>query len=462
MRPSTKPRFHALQCTTAPKAQNEGPSTVGFPIRQLNKMTLLHMPVEIVENIFFEWAKLEWCAPAVARQVCRQLKDVTDTSPRLWSKLLILPETTAENVHTWLRRAKAVPQEIYIKTENIFVIMAALCWGKDASSLIYPIPEAPDPSFLATLLGHMSQLRHLRIDGSGFPGLQLDQLFKFCTPPYDGHFPRITVLHLLSVHLDGFDITVMRGLFSTVRKLGLDNVANEDTILDLITACQQSLQELRVNGGPRRPIGSLSPDRDRISLPKLNVLIVDYPPRIIAKFDAPNLRLIYANLFDLSDTTGPFGSVVEWTTRWSWGQHPDITDYLRVMPKLQYLVVCENTVTLKSCFELIRDDDTICPHLRSIEVANRARTYGDITVDADLKEYLQACVAHRAATIPDFSLQFIKERWQEVRLEKYYTIQVCHFTVYVSLLLSLALQYSFGSFEEAMTAFDPSPPVCLV
>jgi hypothetical protein len=120
----------------------DGARTTAFYAHYYGKKSLLDMPFEIIMHILIEWTTLEWFAPTIARRICRNLKDVTDNSPRVWSKLFI-PENssaTANDVSDWLERAKAVPKEIRLETDNICIAETALNGAKDATSLIYRVP----------------------------------------------------------------------------------------------------------------------------------------------------------------------------------------------------------------------------------------------------------------------------------------------------------------------------------
>jgi hypothetical protein len=218
---------------------------------QLNgKETLLRMPDEIIANILIEWTMLEWFAPATARQICRRLKAITDSSPRVWSKLSLpyYSPATADDIREWLRRAKAAPKEILLESEDVFIVSAALEGAKDATSLIYRIPifkDIPPPEQeLIRIPTHMPQLRHLYLDASNiYDFMSRSNIFGPYEPPYNAHFPYLTVLHLDFVDLTGFHI--MHGLFPAIRRLVLQAV--HGPTLDLIQICSGSLQDLRVS-----------------------------------------------------------------------------------------------------------------------------------------------------------------------------------------------------------------------
>jgi len=409
-----------------PTSHDDGPLTVVSDIQESGKNFLLLMPVEIIANILIEWSIMEWPAPAIARQVCRCLKEITDSSPRLWSKLFLpsYSPATVDDVCSWLRCAKAVPKEICLDTEDIRIISAALEGAKDATSLIYRIPiftEIPDDQQkLIQLPMPMPKLRHLRLDTSNvYDFMSMRNIFG----PYNScsaQFPCLTILHLVFVDLAGFHI--MPGLFPAIRRLALHFVCGP--VLNLIQVCSGSLEDLR--GTSNLSYRGQSIQRDRIFLPKLKVLILCETPGIVPHLEAPALRLICANLDEIDGATVPFGSVVEWATRL---QSKDITDQLINMPQLRHLMLFQRMETLKLCFESLRDRPNICPYLQSIEVADFADAGSETKVDTHFKDLLKACVAPRAEKVPGFALQFVENYVQTTRFEQYHATYVRSFVV---------------------------------
>ena len=268
----------------------------------------------------------------------------------------------------------------------------------------------------------MPRLRCLRIDtpdARDFLGWW--NTFEFCESPYDSHFPHLTVLQLIHVDLSGFHL--VPGLFPTVLHLTLAPVQGQ--VLNLIEACSGTVEELRV-----RMCIAQSQSQRPISLPHLKVLILDFPG-IILWFDAPTLRLVYGNLSSLCRFTGPLNAVVEWATRHTADilPEPDITRFLSYMPQLQHLMICERVRILTECFEFLRDNQGICPNLKTIEVVERSHQFTIFKLEAHFKEYLEACVAWRAETVPGFTLQFVHRDVQIARLAEYFSTGVRSFTV---------------------------------
>lgn len=420
-----------IACVPAQTPQGDGSPTIGFNINHFSTTSLLHMPVEIIENILVQWTNLEWFAPAIARRICRRLKTITDFSPSCWSKLSLPYHSSAtdDGVRDWLSRAKAAPKEISIDTDKFHLIMAALDGCKDATSIIYRTPMFQDLSYCEQLQirlpEHMPRLRHLRVDFSNvyeFAGLC--DIFEFYNAPYHGNFPCLTTLQLIFVDLIDFHVTP--GLFPTVRNLSLESV--NGPILDLIEACSSTIEDLRVT--INYSYSRASPLHGRIILPNLKVLIIENASRIAPCFDAPTLRLLHANFDELDGNTTPFNSVVEWVTRRSLNPPPQIViaNLLNGMSQLQHLMLCESMETLRTCFELLRDSRSTCPYLQSIEVVESADTISVMILDTNFKESLRACVAWRAEKVPGFTLQFVEDSIQVGRFEKYFTIEVCLFT----------------------------------
>ena len=415
----------------SPVPQENGTSTISSVIRHYGKDFLLRMPFEIIVAILVEWSMLEWFAPASARRICRTLKEITDDSPRVWSKLFIpnYSPATAANVREWLERARALPKEVLLATENIFIVSAALRGAEDATSLIYRIPTFKHIRLRKEQISlpvRMARLRHLHLDTSNIYDFMC--LSNVISP--DTHFPCLTTLHLTFVDLVHFRIK--QGLFPAMRRLVLHAVCGP--ILDLIRICSGSLEDLRV-------IINFSYDRQslpdgRICLPNLKVLVVDQAVGIVSKLEAPILRLICADLDEIDGSTRPFSSVVEWATRQcpSLCLQMDITNHLINMPRLQHLMIFRHAETLRLCFEYLRDNSRICPDLQSIEVAEVAEfanTRPEFKLDINFKEFLKECIEGRADKVPGFTLQFVDNEVQEsrLRLRQHYATDVCLLTV---------------------------------
>jgi hypothetical protein len=450
-----KPRLHTgHELTTIPKAQDGGPLALHSSEAQpVDPQTLLGLPEEILQNILVEWANVEWVAPVIARRVCRQLKVITDVTSPAWSKLSVFGSATLKDIFKWLRRGNGVPKEIKIDTKDWVIVSGILLYGlRDVRSLIYQIPPAPYPWYKYTPLpGQLPEIRHLRIDGSRNQSLQLKAIFEFHKSHLNGCFPRLTVLHFLSIDLNRFGTTQWHAIFPNVRRLVLQNTGDGQTVLNLISACSATLEELRViahicHMGP-------SSDYDRISLPKLKVLVIERGLGTASHFDVPNLHVVYANLCNLDGFPGSFDSVVEWTTRWStsYAPHTDITGRLKSMPRLRHLILAESREILKSCFELLRDDPSICPNLEWIEVADVTQRGGSIScplrdLDTNMKEYLKACVAQRGTSTRGCTVEFVYEVSQEALFDEYYSIPVCFLTFSViSLIVSPEIFFQLRS-----------------
>jgi hypothetical protein len=406
----------------------------------------LYMPVDIIESVLIEWTKLVWFAPTIARQVCRYLKEITDKSPRVWSKLF-LQETsrmTSNDVREWLIRAKAAPKEIVLEAKSIRVAIAALKGAKDATSLIYRIPNFDDilPFQLEQirLPTRMPLLHHLCLHTLKPRGpMSLTYFFGLSESPEDAHFPCLTVLHLVSIDLT--DFPNLPGQFPVLRCLVISGFRG--SCLNLIRACSESLEDLTVSwdvswlssppsspqSSPQSPSQSLLDDH--IFLPNLRVLHVEYAPGVVSELEAPTLRLIYADLdgIEINGPTRTFSSVVEWATRRSAGLPPtDITSYLIHMPELRHLMLFQSMETLKLCFEFLRDNPAICPNLQSIEVVNLAQ-YPDFELDDNFMEFLRGCITGRTESVPGFVIEVIEERDQAARFERHYAINVRLFIV---------------------------------
>ena len=402
--------------------------------------TLCDMPFEIVGAIFIEWTMLDWFAPAIASQLCRYFKEVTDSTPRLWSKLFLSREShaKADGVRAWLERGKAVPKEIVLATRDISAIKAALESAKDATSLIYRVPTFKDSYYNEIQLPtHLLQLRHLHVDASSIDNTMImNTIFDlYKRSDITARFPCLTIMRLFDVDLTDFDITL--GLFPVMRHLVLHLVSGP--ILDLIQGCGNLLQDLRVTGcysSDQRPY-----PHGLICLPKLEILIVQDTQGIVSNLEAPDLRLLYANLDEMDGSTRPFPAVVEWVTR----QHPyrflvtDIAAHLNNMPQLQRLMLSRDRHTLNQCFKSLRDTQTMCPHLQFVEVVDFIDTSPAFELLDYFKALLEGYMAQRAANVPGFTLEFVQDDDQLAQLERYHPREVCSFILCVVAYLIMLL-----------------------
>ena len=415
--PQVEAELPSATATTAATAA----TPMRFTTQQFVKETLLRMPVEVIGNILKEWVKLEWFAPAVARRICRLLKEITDSSPYLWSKLF-LPGTQRvypDHIRQWQSRAKAAPREVLIGVNGHNHTSAALEPCDHITTLIYN-NDWESSGEQIRLPRYMPQLRYLRVDtrlGDKFLGWWNTSAFR--ERSYNSGFPCLTVLQLSAVDLTGFRL--VPGLFPTVLHLFLGEVRGP--IRDLVEACSDTVEELRINLCLPECTYSHIP----IALPSLKVLIYNFPGDAFW-FNAPALRLIQGNLKDVFGLTRPLNSVVEWITC-NTCEVADITIYLFNMPQLQRLMICESVETLVECFEFLRDYATVCPNLELIEVVENAWRLTVVRLDANVKEYLEACVARRAETVPGFTLQFVHEDIQMTWIWRYGKTHVCSFSI---------------------------------
>ena len=399
------------------------------------------MPFEIIVAIFIEWTMLDWFAPAVARQVCRYFKKITDSTPRLWSKLFLSYESpaTADGVRVWLKRGKAVPREMVLATMDVPTIVAALESAKHATSLIYRVPvfrcDIDDQIRLPT---HLLQLRHLHItasnnDYSTVPG-SIFELYE--RSDISARFPCLTTMRLFYFDLTDFDI--ISGLFPALRHLVLYLTCGP--ILDLIQDCKDTLEDLNITGcysTDERPY-----PHGRICLPNLKILVINESRYIVSNLEAPTLRLLYANLDEIDGSTRFFPSVVEWVTR----QYPflfretDIAAYLNNMPQLRCLVLLRDMHTLELCFKSLRDTPTICPHLQVVQVVDFVDDPTAFELDDGFKAVLEGCMAQRAANIPGFTIEFVENGDQLKWLVQYHPRNVCSFILCASAYLIMLLE----------------------
>jgi len=78
------------------------------------------LPEEVLGVIFEEHAKLDWKAPLIDGQVCRQWQQTILRSPRAWARLDIakILKSSSSKLYQWLDRSGSVP--LYIKATNHF------------------------------------------------------------------------------------------------------------------------------------------------------------------------------------------------------------------------------------------------------------------------------------------------------------------------------------------------------
>ena len=78
------------------------------------------LPEEVFGVIFEEHAKLEWRAPLIDGQVCRQWRQTILRSPRVWAHLHIVQDFTSapSKLHQWLDRSGSVPLHIQARPFN--------------------------------------------------------------------------------------------------------------------------------------------------------------------------------------------------------------------------------------------------------------------------------------------------------------------------------------------------------
>jgi len=69
------------------------------------------LPKEVLGVIFEEHAKVQWNAPVIDEQVCRQWQQIILRSPRAWMHLDIskIYESSRSKLHQWLDRSGSVP-----------------------------------------------------------------------------------------------------------------------------------------------------------------------------------------------------------------------------------------------------------------------------------------------------------------------------------------------------------------
>jgi len=74
------------------------------------------LPEEVLRVIFEEHAKVEWNAPVIDGQVCRQWQQTILRSPRAWAHLDIakFPKSSPSKLHQWLDRSGSVPLHVKV------------------------------------------------------------------------------------------------------------------------------------------------------------------------------------------------------------------------------------------------------------------------------------------------------------------------------------------------------------
>ena len=87
------------------------------------------LPEEVFGVIFEEHAKLEWKAPLIDEQVCRQWRQTVLCSPRAWAHLRIVRNFTSapSKLYQWLDRSGSAPLHIHIQ---------AIDWTRDVEKAL--------------------------------------------------------------------------------------------------------------------------------------------------------------------------------------------------------------------------------------------------------------------------------------------------------------------------------------
>ena len=170
------------------------------------------LPEEVFGVIFEEHAKLEWKAPLIDVQVCRQWRQTILRSPRAWAHLEIGNGTisTPSKVHQWLDRSGSAPLHIvafmWTWTAGVEEVLNQHCKRIQSISLYgHFIAFLENRSFpiLQSLLINRFEMSTPMIrwsDCSAMPGIRSLQATNISMNALPSHlFPPLRVLALFAV-----------------------------------------------------------------------------------------------------------------------------------------------------------------------------------------------------------------------------------------------------------------------
>jgi hypothetical protein len=196
------------------------------------------LPEEVLGVIFEEHAKLEWNAPVIDGQVCRQWQQTILRSPRAWAHLEIVEKfrSAPSKLHQWLDRSGSVPlhittnctpgEEEAVDQHHKRVESISTCWCSPTIALFgnqsFPILQSlsirgwrPGKSWLrCNAWRAIPELRSFRASKISFDDLPSNA------------FPQLRVLALYLVHDCGY---IIKNLCHSLTSLMLHDVSLKHT-----------------------------------------------------------------------------------------------------------------------------------------------------------------------------------------------------------------------------------------
>ena len=175
------------------------------------------LPEEVFGVIFEEHAKLDWRAPIIDGQVCRQWRQTILHNPRAWAYLEICQgcKLASSNLHQWLDRSGSVPLHIQLME-----------WVRGAEEALDPHCKRMES--IALYGGFLTFLKN-----RSFPILQsLTIRAGYRTPPFIRWSSCCAMPELRSLRANNISVDALpSNIFPTLRVLALYRVKYCDSII---------------------------------------------------------------------------------------------------------------------------------------------------------------------------------------------------------------------------------------
>jgi hypothetical protein len=350
------------------------------------------MPPDVFGYILELWAQSEWCAPAIAVRVSRRIREMTLSTPRAYSNLYIHRKSVMmpDQIHAWLARARSIATRVVVESANPLQVKAALRGVVHSKLLVYQVQEIRDlkgeiidaEPIDYEALRACQRLQHFRVVGHDWFDPCRARPFRFdvdrlCELVDFQGFVRLIALHLVSVDLVMSTDRSSR-IFPQLLQLQLFNIRGDiDTI---INACSQTLEDLRIsmcNHG----------SEVELFLPRLRILCLEKAGDIVDVMELPSLKVLNAAAGELPLSTDRclLSSVTQWTSATT--NKSDLEDHsirtlLRLLPRLECLMLGEVVEVASQFFEELQIDSSLCPVLKYIRVTKGVSLAG-VVVWAD-------------------------------------------------------------------------------
>lgn len=337
------------------------------------------MPPDLFGYILELWAQSEWRAPAIAVSVSRRIREMTLATPRAYSSLYIHRKNVMmpDQIHAWLARARSIATCVVMECATPLQVSAVLRGVIHSKLLVYRVQGVRDlkgdiidaEPIDYEALRACQQLQHFRVVGHDWVDPCRARPFRFDVDrlrelvDFQG-FVGLTALHLVNVDLVMSTDRSSR-IFPQLLQLQLFNIRGDiDTI---INACSQTLEDLRISMCNHE-------SEMELFLPRLRTLCLEKAGDIVDVMELPSLKVlnVAAGELPLSADKCPLSSVTQWTsatTNKSDLEEHSIRTLLRLLPRLECLMLGESVEVTSQFFEELQIDSSLCPALKHIRVA---------------------------------------------------------------------------------------------